>query len=150
MRRLLAREHRAGAAEAGHDLVGDQLHAVRVHDLARAREIARVVHRHAARALHQRLDDQRRGRRVMLREIARAPPARVDAPRGDVVIGGAAVRATAAADCAAQQRRVRVAEHRDVGDGERADRLAVIAAGEPHEAALVRLRRDCASSGSSS
>ena len=66
---LLAREHRPGAAEAGHDLVGDQQHVVARAQLARAREVVRVVHRHAGRALHQRLDDQRRDRRVVAREV---------------------------------------------------------------------------------
>ena len=36
MPRLLAREHRSGAAEAGHDLVGDQEHVVARAELARA------------------------------------------------------------------------------------------------------------------
>jgi len=39
------------------------------------------------------------------------------------------------------QRRVGVAKERDVGDGERADRLAVVAAGEIHEAVLAGAAR---------
>ena len=61
MPRLLAGEQRAGAPEADRDLIGDQVHAVAVAGLAQQREVDRVVHAHAARALHQRLDDHRAG-----------------------------------------------------------------------------------------
>ena len=56
---LLAGEQRAGAAEADRDLVGDQEHAVAVAGLAQQRQVNRVVHAHAAGALHERLDDHR-------------------------------------------------------------------------------------------
>ena len=42
------------------DLIGDQVHAVAVAGLAQQLEVDRVVHAHAGRALHQRLDDHRR------------------------------------------------------------------------------------------
>ena len=64
-----AGEHRSGAAEARHDLVGDQEHVVARAKLARQREVVRVVHRHPRRALHQRLDDERGDRRVMAGEV---------------------------------------------------------------------------------
>ena len=57
--RLLAGEHRAGAAEADRDLVGDQEHAVRVAEFACASQVLGIVHAHAAGALHARLQDQR-------------------------------------------------------------------------------------------
>ena len=80
---LLAGEHRAGAPESHRDLVGDEMHAVPVAGLAQQREVQRVVHAHAAGALHQRLDDHRghlvvvsRQRRLHVREhvLARAAP----------------------------------------------------------------------------
>ena len=43
---------------------------VAVAERARAAQVLGVVHRHAGRALHQRLDDQRRGFAVMLLEVA--------------------------------------------------------------------------------
>ena len=58
--RVLAGEQRAGAAEAGGDLVGDEQHAVRVAQLAQEAQERRVVEAHAARALDDRLDDDRR------------------------------------------------------------------------------------------
>ena len=67
--RLLAGEHRAGAAESDHDFIGDQMHIVAVANLARAAQVERIVHGHAPRALHQRLDDERGGARVMLCEM---------------------------------------------------------------------------------
>ena len=138
---LLPCEHRAGAAEAGHDLVGDEMDAVAVGDLAREREIARRRTSPCRRALHQRLHDQRGRGRVMLREM------RIER-RGRGIDGSR--RDPARHDCVdVEQRRIDVAKERDVGDGERAQRLAVIAAGEAHEARLSG-SRDCARSGSSS
>ena len=55
--RRFAGEHRAGAAEAGEDLVEDQQQVVFVGQRAQALEHRRVVEFHAAGALHQRLDD---------------------------------------------------------------------------------------------
>ena len=54
---LLAGEEGAGAAAADGDFIGDQMHAVLVAQCAQTGEIRRVVHGHAGRALHQRLDD---------------------------------------------------------------------------------------------
>ena len=59
MRALLAGEQRAGAAEADRDFVGDQVHVELVAERAQAGQITRIVHAHAAGALHQRLDDDR-------------------------------------------------------------------------------------------
>ena len=63
---LLAGEHRPGAPEPGHDLVGDEEHVVAVAELARAPQEERVVHAHAARALHHRLEDHGRDRLPLL------------------------------------------------------------------------------------
>jgi hypothetical protein len=137
--RLLAREHRPGAAEAGHDLVGDQVDVVARAELARALEVRRVVHDHARRALHERLDDQRRDALVVRREVGRE---RVAGLARDVRGRAAVVRAPRVGGghrvADAHDRRVGVAEDRDVGDGERAERLAVVAAGEADEAPLLR------------
>ena len=134
---LLPGEQGAGPAEAGHDLVGDQQHLVARADLAGARQVVRVVHRHAGRALHARLDDQRSGRRVMegemrvertcrpLRDVARRLARRCRA----------CIRARHRRT-GTQERQVGVAEERHVGHRERADRLAVVAAGETHEPGL--------------
>ncbi len=54
---LLAGEHGSGASEAGEDLVEDQQQIVAVGEFAQAAQHGRVVEQHAARALHQRLDD---------------------------------------------------------------------------------------------
>ena len=56
---LLAGEHRAGAAEAGRDLVADQQHAVRVAELAHGAQVAGRVDEHPGGALDERLDDHR-------------------------------------------------------------------------------------------
>ena len=47
----------AGAAEAGENLVEDQQQLVAVGGRAQALQHRRLVEQHAARALHQRLDD---------------------------------------------------------------------------------------------
>jgi type II secretory pathway pseudopilin PulG len=57
--RPVRRRTAAGAAEADRDLVGDQENAVAVAQFARAAQVQRVVHAHAAGALHQRFQDQR-------------------------------------------------------------------------------------------
>ena len=56
---MLAGEHRAGAAEADGDFVGDQQHVVLPRQLAHAPQVAGRMHEHAGGRLHQRLDDQR-------------------------------------------------------------------------------------------
>ena len=58
--RLLAGEQRPGAPEANRDLIGDQVHAMAVAGRARPAQVIGVIHAHAAGALHQRLEDQRR------------------------------------------------------------------------------------------
>ncbi len=54
---LLHGEHRAGAAEAGENLVEDQQQVVAGGRVAQALQHGGRVEHHAARALHQRLDD---------------------------------------------------------------------------------------------
>ena len=150
--RLLAGEQRSRAPEPGHDLVGDQVHLVARAELAGAHEVVRVVHRHARGALHQRLDDQRGGRRVVLREVRFERPRRALGARRAADSPGRAGRASGRGHRAprAQQRRIGVAEQRHVGDRQRAERLAVVAAGEAHEAALVAAARGSPRRGSSS
>ena len=131
--RLLPREQRAGAAEARHDLVGDQVDAMPRGDRARLREVGRVVHRHAGRALDQRFDDQRGRRRMVAGEVG------VERGRGGFHADAKARIGTRHDGVGAQQRRIGVAEERHIGHRERAQRLPVIAAGEAHEAALVGL-----------
>ena len=89
---LLVGEERAGAPEAGHDLVGDEVHLVAVAQRARAAQVLGVVHRHAGRALHQRLDDQRRGFAVVPLEM---PLQVLRAAHGVVARGLALLRARA-------------------------------------------------------
>ena len=125
-----------GAAEARHDLVGDEKDIVLRAELARAAQVVGVVHRHARRALHQRLDDQRGGGGVMRGEVRRQGvrgarrrfARRFSGPRGRRFHDRVPV----------QERRVGVAKERNVGDGERAERLAVIAPREARELDLLR------------
>ena len=59
-RSLFAREESAGAPAADRDFIGDQVHAEFVAQRAELRQVRRIVHRHAGRALHERFDDHRR------------------------------------------------------------------------------------------
>src|ERR1700733_7404058 len=135
--RLLAGEQRTGAPEAHRDLVRDQVHLVAVAGRAQQRQVHRVVHAHAGRALHQRLDDHRaalvrvRGERGL--HVGEAPPRILLAAlaRGPLV----AVR-RGYGDDVHEQRAVDLLVELDVAHGERAERLAVIAVGERDEAAL--------------
>ena len=137
---LLVREQRAGAAEADRDLVEHQMHPPAVAQLAHPAQVDRIVHRHAGGALHQRLQDDR-GR---LRVVRLQPDGQCGGgPLGHV--GGAFARAGTAGVGAvdgggqAHQRRIGVAEDAQIGDRQRPDRLAVVAAGQADEAGLVRL-----------
>ena len=137
--RLLAGEERAGAAEADRDLVRDQQHAVAVAGLAQEREVHGVVHAHRARALHQRLDDDGGDlvrvlgqRRFHVREHAPAVRLPALARLAPVAVGGGH------RDDVHQQRLVHLLVELDVADGERAERLAVVAVRERDEAALLR------------
>ena len=56
---MLAGEERAGAPEAGRDLVGDQEHLEAIAEPPDLREILRAVETHAPGALHDRLEDDR-------------------------------------------------------------------------------------------
>src|SRR5256885_5346950 len=67
--RLLTREQSSGAPEPHRDLVGDEMDVEAIAKLAGAVQVFRVVHGHSARALHQRLDDERRGFRGMPLEV---------------------------------------------------------------------------------
>ena len=55
---LFTGEQRAGAAKAHRDFVGNQKNTVRVAQLTHAAQVVRVVHAHAAGALHQGLQDK--------------------------------------------------------------------------------------------
>ncbi len=136
---LLAREQRPRAAETGHDLVGDQEDVVARAQLARTAQVMRIVHCHADRPLHERLDDQRGRRRMMLREMRFQRTGRA---LGDIARGFAGGRTTPIRrsddSVTAQQRRIGVAEQRHVGHRQGAERLAVIAVRKTCERALVR------------
>ncbi len=113
------------------------MHAIAVAQGARAFQIRRVVHGHAGRALHQRLDDQRGD---LSRTLAQQ---RLEfAQRASGHVGGRFVLARLARvrrhhDMrAARQRIVGIAKDLDIGHGQRADRLAVIAMTQAHEFAL--------------
>ena len=56
---LFAGEETAGSSETDRDFVGNQVDPEFVADAARLGEVGRIVHAHAACALHQRLQDQR-------------------------------------------------------------------------------------------
>ena len=75
---LLAGEHRARAAEAGRDLVADEEDAELVAQLADGAQVAVGVDVDAGRALHERLDDDRRDAVAVLVEqrahVASASP----------------------------------------------------------------------------
>ncbi len=137
---LLAGEEGAGASAADRDLVEDQVHAVAVAQRAHQLEVERIVHRHAGGALHQRLDDEGGDVVGALGE------------QGLQVGGGAAPHVLGVFALArvtrvgrghhargAQQRAVGVLEQGHVGDGQRADGLAVVAALQADEFALVVL-----------
>ena len=58
-----------GATAADGDFVADQVHFVAIAQGAGEAQIFRVIHRHAGRALNQRLDDQRSNFFTMLFEV---------------------------------------------------------------------------------
>lgn len=62
-------EQRAGAAEAGGDLIEDQQHLVTAADVPQVVQIARVVKTHTARTLHDRLHDHRGQLAGVLRQL---------------------------------------------------------------------------------
>jgi hypothetical protein len=134
-RRVLAREHLAGAPEAGRDLVGDQQHAVLVAQRARARQIVGRVEPHAARALYDRLEDQR-GELVAVRAQQVGEPAPVllaarlvEAARGP--FGEVLDR---------QRAREQAVHARDgIAHGHRAERVAVIGAAQREQTLAARL-----------
>ena len=154
MRRLLAREHRAGAAEAGHDLVGDR-DARRGACRARAARAQVVADRACAcrprTAPAARRSAPRSRRRARARIASSAAAARRARSSPSV---RRRLRAVASGDGTAidvaQQRRVGVAEERDVGRrrarraSRRDSRLRARRSGACPGA------RGCASSGSSS
>ena len=119
---VLAREHRPGAAEAGRDLVEDQVDVVAAGTARRRlREEARRVHEHAGGALDQRLDDERGDLVGASLELVRDPRER-----------GAAVGAGGRRDRNRSARaagRTRV-EQIDAADADRAERVAVIGLGQ--------------------
>ncbi len=135
--RLLVREKRAGAAKAGHDLIGDEMHVVAVANLARPAQVLGVVHRHAGCTLHQGLDDQRGGFPAVALEVAFQPGG---AAHGVIARRFPLLRKApvGARDLAARhdQRGIGVLEQAQVGNRQRAERLAVIAAGQADETGL--------------
>ena len=133
--RVLEGEHRAGAAEAGKDLVEDQQQLVAVGGGAQRAQHFRVVKAHAAGALHQRLDDD--GGKL------------VGVPFERCLEGGSALLVDRQIDRdllrqQAAERRVHAALR--IGYRHGAGGVAVIAAGEGEKtgaAAAPRLRQYC-------
>ncbi len=80
----LAGEHRAGAAEAGEDFVEDQQHAVPVGERAQPPQHLGLMEAHAARALHQRLDDDGGDRVGILAPASRSSSASEASSSGSV------------------------------------------------------------------
>ena len=78
---LLVGKEGAAAAKSDHDFIGDEVHLEACAQGARQTQIFGVMHGHAGRTLHQRLDDQRGGFMVMLFKMgferARATPRKV-------------------------------------------------------------------------
>ena len=135
---LLASEQASRATETDSNFVRYQVHPIAVAQLARARQIRRVIHRHARRALHQRLDDEscdgiRMVGQMGFQRVGAALRkglggfARLGQPR---VGGGYLYRMP-------QQRRVGRLEQRDVGHRQCADGFAVVAVLETDKAVLL-------------
>ena len=120
---LLAREHRPGAAEADRDLVADEQHAELVAQLAQRAQVAVRVHDHPRRALHQRLDDDRRD----------ALAVRLEQPAH---VGGVARLGVVGLEQQLAERRV---EEVDPADRDRADRVAVVGVAQADELGALRL-----------
>ena len=109
-------------------------------EAARPPQVFGMVEAHAARALDQRLDDER-GDLGMVRfeescEVVRGVHRALDAAEAMVV---GAARGKRCDERLAHERRVGIAEDRDVGDAERAQRLAVVAALQRDELRLAAL-----------
>ena len=142
--RLLAGEHRPRAPESRHDLVGDEEHVVAGAERAGAPQVLGVVEAHAGRALRQRLDNERGNLRVPLVEEALERGGRDfrAADPGVLVVVGVA-RGKGRHQARVEERRIGVAEDRDIGDAQRAHGLAVIAALQGGEARLSGLSPVC-------
>ena len=127
---LLAREHRAGAAEPRHDLVGDQVHLV-ARRRARARGAGTPDRTSPCRwrPAPAARRSARRSPGVRVRDGARVASAQACAcASASRPLGREPASPGSAPGCARpQQRRVGVPEQRHVGDRQRAQRLAVIA-----------------------
>src|SRR6185437_7126075 len=118
---LLAREHRPGAPEPRHDLVGDEEHLVARAELARAAQELWMVEAHAARALHEGLHHECRDLVVALGKELRECVGRVDRaadPAEAMVVRMA--RGKGRHDRGMHERRVRGAKDGDVRHSKRA------------------------------
>ncbi len=113
---LLVREEGAGATEADHDLVADQMDAVAVARFAGQAQIMRIVHDHPAGPLHQRFDDERGQGFMVCGQIGvqRRRRARRHVGASLARPGGAEIRRGHGVGLA-QQRRVGVLVESDVG-----------------------------------
>ena len=137
---LLAGEHRPRPPEPGHDLVGDEEDVVAVAQLARAPQEERVVHAHAAGALHHRLEDDGRDAVLpLLQELGERPRGLLGAALALEFPAAGMARGKRGDEVAANEGRVGIAKGRDVRDRERAQRLAVVAALEVHDVVPGRL-----------
>ena len=132
-------EEGAGAAAADGDFVADQVDVVAVAEGARQAQVFRVVHDHAVGALDERFDDQRGDVLAMLFEMRRQ--------RGGGAAGNVGRRFAIPSlprvgrrqgRRAAHQRRVGFLENIHVGHGQRADRFAVVTAGQAEKLVFLR------------
>jgi hypothetical protein len=137
---LFAGEESPGASATDGDFIGDEMHAILIAQRTQTRDIRRIVHGHAGRALHERLDDERGDSRAagveqgaygierVARDIGRffawfcQPGVR---RRNDVRM--------------ADQRIVGIFEQGDIGDAECADGLAMVTIGNADEFLLVAI-----------
>ncbi len=118
---LLAGEHRAGTPEAGRDLVADEQHVVLVAQRAHVAQVAVRVREDARRALHERLDDDRRDATGVLAQ-----------QRGHRLhVAGLGLPGIE------QQRAEARMEEVDAADGDRSDRVAVVRVAQADEAVAL-------------
>ena len=133
--RVLAREHAPRAPEAGRDLVRDQQHVALVAELAHAPQIVGRVEPHAARALHDRLEDHRGQLAAVVAQQARELAPVLLAAR----LVEAAARPLREQVMREHAREQRVHAGHGIADRHRAERVAVIGAAQREQALAARL-----------
>ena len=138
---LLDGPERAGAPDAGGHLVGDEVGAVLVGELAHAAQERRVVGEHPRRRLHERLDDDRAHAVALAGEQLARLGEHLGGAVGGRLPGGADARA-AHHEGVEQDRTVGVVEQVDAADAHGAEGVAVVALGDVQveRAVLAALR----------